>query len=199
MASGALPPGFPPVEIDGEFYWDGGLVSNTPLEYVLGEQGQDDLVVLQVDLFSSRGRLPRNLLEAAEREKDIRFSSRTRLNTDANLNLRRAKAAVRSLIEELPPELKAKAHAQHLAKLSCEPAVSVVQLVYRQKPYEGGTRDYEFSRQSMLDHWAAGLDNVQDFLDKPGRSLEPLPDGEVATFDPSWNPAPDPAPTKETP
>lgn len=206
MASGALPPGFPPVEIDGEFYWDGGLVSNTPLEYVLDEQDGHDLVILQVDLFSSRGRMPRNLLEAAEREKDIRFSSRTRLNTDANLKVRRAKAAVRSLIAELPPELRDRPHTRLLEEISYEPAVSVIQLVYRQKPYEGGTRDYEFSRQSMLDHWAAGVENVNCYLDKPGRSLEPLTDGAVATFDPGWAaiepdpapvPIPDPAPPEE--
>ncbi|MDR3511907.1 MAG: patatin-like phospholipase family protein [Caulobacteraceae bacterium] len=188
MASGALPPGFPPVEIDGEHYWDGGLVSNTPLEYVLDEQGKDDLLVFQVDLFSSRGPLPRNLMELAEREKDIRFSSRTRLNTDANLKIRKAKAALRSLIEALPSDLISESHAELLSELAHESAVTVIQLVYRQKPYEGGTRDYEFSRQSMLDHWAAGLENVERYLSRPGRSLDRLVDGESAVFDPGWNP-----------
>jgi NTE family protein len=195
MASGALPPGFPPVEIDGEPYWDGGLVSNTPLEYVLEEQGRDDLLVFQVDLFSTRGPLPRTLWEAAEREKDIRFSSRTRLNTDANLKIRRAKAALRGLIDALPADLISQSHADLLAELAHEAAVTVIQLVYRQKPYEGGTRDYEFSRQSMLDHWAAGVDNVERYLARPGRSLDRLADGEVAVFDPSWNPGSDERPS----
>jgi NTE family protein len=193
MASGALPPGFPPVEIDGEHYWDGGLVSNTPLDYVLDEQGQDDLLVFQVDLFSTRGPMPRNLLEAAEREKDIRFSSRTRLNTDANMKVRKAKAALRRLIDELPPEAMSRSHAKLLAEFAHESAVTVIQLVYRQKPYEGGARDYEFSRQSVLDHWAAGVENVEHYLARPGTSLDSLADGDVAVFDPSWNPALDPA------
>jgi NTE family protein len=193
MASGALPPGFPPVEIDGEHYWDGGLVSNTPLDYVLDEQGRDDLLVFQVDLFSARGPMPRNLLEAAEREKDIRFSSRTRMNTDANLKVRRAKAALRTLIDELPADIASHAHAKLLAELAHENAVTVIQLVYRQKPYEGGTRDYEFSRQSVLDHWAAGVENVERYLSRPGHTLDTLADGQVAVFDPSWNPVPDPA------
>lgn len=189
MASGALPPGFPPVVIDGEPYWDGGLVSNTPLEYVLDEQGLDDLLIYQVDLFSARGPMPRNLIEASNREKDIRFSSRTRLNTDANLKIRKAKAALRELIQALPTELLPQTKADLLADLAHESAVTVIQLVYRQKPYESGARDYEFSRQSMLDHWAAGVENVERYLAKPGRMLDKLGAGEVAVFDPGW-PAP---------
>jgi NTE family protein len=190
MASGALPPGFPPVVIDGEPYWDGGLVSNTPLDYVLEEQGEDDLLVYQVDLFSSRGPMPRTLTEAAEREKDIRFSSRTRLNTDTNVKIRKAKAALRDLIQALPDELISQTNAALLADLARQRALTVIQLVYRQKPYESGARDFEFSRQSMLDHWAAGVENVEGYLKTPGRMLDRLADGEVAVFDPGWNPKP---------
>jgi NTE family protein len=190
MASGALPPGFPPVVIDGEPYWDGGLVSNTPLDYVLDEQGRDDLLVYQVDLFSSRGPMPRNLIEASDREKDIRFSSRTRLNTDANMKIRKAKAALRELIQALPADLLPQNKAELLADLAHQSAVTVIQLVYRQKPYESGARDYEFSRQSMLDHWAAGVENVERYLSEPGPMLDKLGEGEVAVFDPGWRPAP---------
>ena len=99
MASGALPPGFPAIVIDGEHYWDGGISSNTPLDYVLDAQTDRDLLIFQVDLFSARGRLPATLLEAAEREKDIRYSSRTRMNTDKNRQIHNARKAVRDLIE----------------------------------------------------------------------------------------------------
>ena len=82
MASGALPPGFPPVHIDGHDYWDGGIVSNTPLQYVLdGYPRARRLVVLQVDLFSARGGMPATLSEVEARQKDIVYSSRTRMNT----------------------------------------------------------------------------------------------------------------------
>src|ERR1700749_753675 len=84
MASGALPPGFPSIVIEDEHFWDGGIASNTPLDYVLDAETRADLLIFQVDLFSARGPLPKTLLEAAEREKDIRFSSRTRMNTDKN-------------------------------------------------------------------------------------------------------------------
>src|SRR5256885_2948598 len=102
MASGALPPGFPSIEIEGEHYWDGGIASNTPLDYVLDEEVNRDLLIFQVDLFSARGPLPTSLLGAAEREKDIRYSSRTRMNTDKNRQLHNALKAVRALIEKLP-------------------------------------------------------------------------------------------------
>ena len=82
MASGALPPGFPPVEIDGEYYWDGGLVSNTPLQYVLDFSPRRSRLTFQVDVFQGRGQLPTNLEEVNEREKDIRYSSRTRITTE---------------------------------------------------------------------------------------------------------------------
>src|SRR5450755_3422333 len=106
MASGALPPGFPSVEIEGEHFWDGGIASNTPLDYVLDAEITNDLLIFQVDLFSARGPLPATLLEAAEREKDIRFSSRTRMNTDKNKQIHNIRKALRDLIGRLPEDLK---------------------------------------------------------------------------------------------
>src|SRR3954462_4252529 len=98
MASGALPPGFPSVVIEGEHYWDGGIASNTPLDYVLDAEIDRDLLIFQVDLFSARGDLPNSLLEANEREKGTRSSSRTRINTDKNKQMHNARRAVRDLI-----------------------------------------------------------------------------------------------------
>jgi NTE family protein len=160
MASGALPPGFPAVEIDGQFYWDGGVVSNTPLQYVLDEDTEDDLLVFQVDLFSAHGPLPNTVLEAIEREKDIRYSSRTRRNTEAILQKHDAKMAIRSLLNALPPELANTPDAQRVCALARENAVTVVQLVYRDKPYEGSSKDFEFSRQSMQEHWTTGHEDI---------------------------------------
>ena len=104
MASGALPPGLPPVVIEGEPYWDGGLVSNTPLQYILDYTDDDsDKCIFQVDLFSARGAMPQNLFEVAQREKEIRYSSRTRLNTDAFAELQTIRRAVRRLLDKMPP------------------------------------------------------------------------------------------------
>jgi NTE family protein len=106
MASGALPPGFPPIEIDGDFYWDGGLVSNTPLQYVLDQPSQRDRLVFQVDLFAARGEMPATLGEASEREKDIRYSSRTRLTTTYELRRQATLQAARRLVDKLPAALR---------------------------------------------------------------------------------------------
>src|SRR3954471_5351211 len=106
MASGALPPGFPSIVIEGEHFWDGGIASNTPLDYVLDAEISNDLLIFQIDLFSARGELPVSLLEAAEREKDIRFSSRTRMNTDKNKQVHNMRKALRELIGKLPDDLR---------------------------------------------------------------------------------------------
>ena len=82
IASGSLPPGFPATEIDGEYYWDGGMVSNTPLQWVLDSRPRRDLLAFQIDLWSAQGELPHNLADADLRAKEIRFSSRTRAGTD---------------------------------------------------------------------------------------------------------------------
>ena len=167
MASGALPPGFPPIEIDGEFYWDGGLVSNTPLQYVLDHQGRSTRVIFQVDLFAARGEMPANMAEASEREKDIRFSSRTRLTTTYELRRQATLQAARRLVDKLPAALRDDSDAKALAALPVEPAVAVVHLIYRSKHYESQSKDYEFSRASMLEHWASGVADTQTTLEDP--------------------------------
>ena len=164
MASGALPPGFPPVEIEGEFYWDGGLVSNTPLDYVLDADVGRDLTIFQVDLFNASGPLPKTVMEAMEREKDIRFASRTRRATDDAIKRRKAKEAITSLIAKLSPELRDDPEVATLTEFARENAVSVVQLIYRSKHYETSSKDYEFSRVTMLDHWAAGRHDADQAL-----------------------------------
>jgi NTE family protein len=183
MASGALPPGFPPVEIEGEHYWDGGLVSNTPLDYVLDRERQRDLVVFQVDLFAAHGAMPRTLIESAEREKDIRFSSRTRLNTDKNIEIRKAKIALRNLLEKLPPELADDEHVAFLRQVAHANYLTVMQLIYRRKTYEGNSKDYEFSRTTMLEHWAAGRNDVRRSLRHSKWRERRYEDHGVAVFD----------------
>ena len=167
MASGALPPGFPPVEIGGEQYWDGGLVSNTPLQYVLDQSGTRRRVVFQVDLFPARGELPETLGEVTEREKDIRYSSRTRMNTTIELQQQAIAQAARRLVEKLPPALRDDPDAKALAALRCEAEVAVVHLIYRSKHYESNSKDYEFSRLSMQEHWQAGRVDTTRTLNDP--------------------------------
>ncbi|MFZ2156299.1 MAG: patatin-like phospholipase family protein [Bradyrhizobium sp.] len=173
MASGALPPGFPSVEIDGEHFWDGGIASNTPLDYVLDEELDRDLLIFQVDLFSARGPMPVSLLDAAEREKDIRFSSRTRMNTDKNKQVHNTRKALRELIGKLPDYLRNDPSVEILCEAARESTVTVVHLIYRSKNHESNSKDYDFSRVGMVEHWGAGTRDVhlsmrhKDWLDQP--------------------------------
>lgn len=173
MASGALPPGFPSIEIEGEQFWDGGIASNTPLDFVLDEEVDRDLLIFQVDLFSARGELPVSLLDAAEREKDIRFSSRTRMNTDKNKQVHNARMALRDLIGKLPDYLKNDPSVELLREAAKENTVTVVHLIYRSKNYESSSKDYDFSRVGMVEHWGAGARDVhlsmrhKDWLERP--------------------------------
>jgi len=173
MASGALPPGFPSIEIEGEHYWDGGIASNTPLDYVLDQENKEDLLIFQVDLFSARGGLPHSLLDAAEREKDIRYSSRTRMNTDKNRQIHNARKALRELISKLPENLKNDPSVTFLREAAKENTVTVVHLIYRSKNYESSSKDYDFSHVAMVEHWNAGVRDVhlsmrhEDWLERP--------------------------------
>ena len=173
MASGALPPGFPSIVIEGEHYWDGGIASNTPLDFVLDGEVDRDLLIFQVDLFSARGELPMSLLEAAEREKDIRYSSRTRMNTDKNKQIHNARMAVRDLIGKLPDYLKNDPSVELLRKASKENTVTVVHLIYRSKNYKSSSKDYDFSHVGVVEHWNAGARDVhlsmrhKEWLERP--------------------------------
>ncbi|MFC0205212.1 patatin-like phospholipase family protein [Novosphingobium soli] len=187
MASGALPPGFPPVEIDGEWYWDGGLVSNTPLQYVLDNRSSEEMTVYQVDLFSSRGIVPETMADIAQREKDIRYSSRTRLNTDMSKALQKMRAAARRLARKLPEELRDDPDLARL--LDCQPAgaVAVMHLINRAHGYETNSKDYEFSRMTVDEHWGCGKYDAEHSLRHPdwvGRDLNP---DEIVTFDLAGN------------
>lgn len=167
MASGALPPGLPPVEIDGEFYWDGGVVSNAPLQYVLDQPADcETMSVFQVDLFSAEGTLPGTLFDAVEREKEIRYSSRTRLNTDMMRDKVKMRRALKRLLRKLPEGLRDDPDAKLLAAQQDDPDVAIMHLIYRARAYESHARDYEFSRVSMEEHWQRGHADVVASLSK---------------------------------
>ena len=183
MASGALPPGFPPVEINGEHYWDGGLVSNTPLDYVLDEERNRDLLIFQIDLFPSRGPLPKTLLEAAEREKDIRYSSRTRMNTDANMKLHNTRKEIRAFLKRLPEEYQSDPAVQRLCEDAKENTVTVVHLIYRTKNFESSSKDYDFSRAGMIEHWKAGERDVHRSMRHPEWLQRPQNGETMVTYD----------------
>lgn len=157
MASGALPPGFPPVEIDGEYYWDGGLVSNTPLQYVLDYYPRRSRLTFQVDVFHGSGQLPGNLEAVTERQNDIRYSSRTRVATDMFQQRHEVRHAINELEKLLPPEILNTDQGRRLHAFGCVTEMDIVQLIYRPATPQGAAKDYEFSRPTMNARWEQGL------------------------------------------
>jgi NTE family protein len=164
MASAALPPSFPAIEIDGEAYWDGGIVSNTPLYHVLEQCLSEDTLVFEVDLFSHTGPMPKDIFEVEERRKDITFSSRTRENTTAYMQKHQLKRAILKLFEGLSPEQQRTPEMQQLRAMGEHRLVSLVHLIYRSKHIETSEKDYEFSRRSMEEHWEAGRTDMRNTL-----------------------------------
>ncbi|KRQ08253.1 DUF3734 domain-containing protein [Bradyrhizobium manausense] len=183
MASGALPPGFPAVEIEGEHYWDGGLVSNTPLQWVIETDAPQDMLAFQVDLWSARGQLPRNMAEVVTRHKEIQYSSRTRASTDQFKRVQRLRRALTDLLGRLPEDLTQHEDVKLLSTAVCRNVYNIVHLIYRARNHEGHSKDYEFSRLSMQDHWRAGYHDALRTLRHPEVLARPTsPDG-VFTFD----------------
>ncbi len=174
MASGALPPGFPPVEIDGELYWDGGLVSNTPLQYVLDYVPRRSRLTFQVDLFNASGPAPTTLDEVSERDKDIRYSSRTRAGTDRQRTTHDLRHNINLLWDRLPPALRRTPEAQFLYAFGCVTTMDIAQIIYRPQERQGASKDYEFSRVTMEARWTQGQADAEATL-QAAPWLAPMP------------------------
>jgi len=181
LASGALPPGLPPVEIDGIWYWDGGLVSNTPLEHVV-ETAHEDMLVFQVDLFPARGERPHDMEEAWSREKEIRYSSRTRRISDGLVRQRKEHRLIDRLLEKLPPELSDLPEVKAVRKMVDCKALNLVQLIHQPPKWQTGARDFEFSRATMDTNWALGRAAVEAAM-KDGHLLaDSIAEGRSGSF-----------------
>lgn len=167
MASGALPPAFPPVEIDGEPYWDGGIVSNSPLWYVFDQDPLMNALIFQVDLFSAAGAAPNNLAEVEERHKDIQFSSKTRFNVTRLKEVEDLRASLHRLLGKLPKAARSDPDVQRLSKVSMRGAVTLVHFINRHNTRSLDFKDYEFSRATMTDLWEGGLNDVREAVANP--------------------------------
>ncbi len=183
IASGSLPPGFPACKIDGQYYWDGGLISNTPLQWVLDWRPRSDTLAFQVDLWSARGALPKDLIEVEVRHKEILYSSRNRAATDQYKRSQKLRNAVANLLRRIPSDLHDNEDVKMLQQEADDKVCNIVHLIYRAKKYEGIAKDFEFSRRTMEEHWNAGYSNARETLSHP--EVLQLPDRleGVRTFD----------------
>jgi len=189
VASAALPPNFPPVEIDGEFYWDGGVVSNTPLEWVAEQDMKTDTLIFQVDVWNTRGEYPTNLVEAITRQKEIQYASRTRYSTDSIRKLQRLRNAVADALDDLSANCLNLPSIGRLKAEAERKVFQIVHLIYHAPRHQGTTKDFEFSRLNIEEHWRTGYLDAVRTLRHPEAVSRPDPKiaGGVATFDVSVN------------
>ena len=183
MASGALPPALPMVKIGTDHYWDGGIVSNTPLQHLLDQEDNLNTLVFQVDLFSARGVLPRDIQDVLARHKDIMYSSRTRYNTDVFRRIHNWQVALYQALARIPEEMLNDGDRQMKERLSRLPDIAILHIIYQQKAYEGHAKDYEFSGTSMREHWQSGYEDTKRTLKHQKWLTMPPPGAGIIVHD----------------
>jgi NTE family protein len=164
MASGALPPALPMVKIGTDYYWDGGIVSNTPLQHLLELDDRINTLVFQVDLFSARGDLPRDIQDVMSRQKDIMYSSRTRYNTDVFRRIESWKSLYYQALIKIPDDRLTDKERQLKQDLADLPEILILHIIYQQRAYEGHAKDHEFSGTSMREPWQSGYEDTKRTL-----------------------------------
>lgn len=174
MASGALPPGFPAVRVDGELYWDGGIYSNTPLEIVLDDHPRVSTLCFMVDLFDPHGAEPRTLPEVMTRRKNIAYASRSSQHLEDYAAMHNLRRAVAALYARLSPELQQDPQVRRLAGLGCRTTMEIVHLGYADRSWELESKDIDFSWDAVQERWSKGY---RDALRAIARApwLDPLP------------------------
>ena len=159
-ASGALPPGFPAVRIDGDLYWDGGLYSNTPLETVLDDSSDVDTLCFMVDLWSADGEEPVTLDEVQTRQKDVTFASRSQRHLADYVATHKLQQKLRELYMALPEQARTAQHARELAALGCGSTLHVVRLPYAGRDWNMAAKDINFSKGSIEWRWDQGYQDA---------------------------------------
>ena len=168
MASGALPPGFPAVRIDGALYWDGGLYSNTPLETVLNDRPAADTLCFMVDLWNAVGTEPTTMDEVQTRQKDIMFASRSTRHIENYLRLHRLQATVRALCKKLPANLRASVGQNALEEVGANSTLHIVRIAYGGQDWHMAAKDINFSKGSIQWRWEQGYDDACRVITQAG-------------------------------
>jgi NTE family protein len=167
MASGALPPAFPPIEVEGAWYWDGGIVSNTPLDVIIDQLPRRSTLCFMVDLFDSAGPFPRVMEDVDARRKDIMYASRSDRSIEAHRKMHNLRRAIMALWDRLPPEAQKDPHLGELGNLGCVTTMHIVHLVHRSEADELASKDYEFSADSVREHKETGYRDALAMLANP--------------------------------
>lgn len=165
MASGALPPAFPAVYIQGDFYWDGGIYSNTPIEAVLDDRPRHDSLIFAVDVWNPDGPKPETLWQVAGREKDIKYASRAKSHIARQKQIHHLRHVILELVKELPETTRNTAKVKELASWGCQTTMHVVRLVASGLTGEDQLKDIDFTPAGIRARWQAGYDDTRHVLD----------------------------------
>jgi NTE family protein len=168
MASGALPPGFPAVRVDGEPYWDGGLYSNTPVEVVLDDKPRRNSLIFSVNIWQPHGSEPETIWQVLGRQKDIQYASRGRSHVARQEQIHRLRHVIRELGMRLPKAASGDPAVQELIAYGCHTTMHLVRLLSPRLDREDHTKDIDFSRAGITRRWRAGYEHVRRVLaEKP--------------------------------
>ena len=166
LASGALPPAFPAVRIDGELYWDGGIVSNTPVEVVFDDNPRQDAIVFAVHLWNPHGSEPQSIWEVTNRQKDIQYSSRAHAHIKRQRQLHKLRHVVQELSKLVPAGTIPADELSKLTCYGCSTRMHVVRLLAPQLDHEDHTKDVDFSPRGIRERWDAGYAHTSEMLAK---------------------------------
>jgi NTE family protein len=174
LASASLPPSFPPTEIDGEYFWDGGVISNSPMQFVIDNRGRHTALVFQVDLWDENGEVPLDIPSANLRALEIHSASRINVSLEEYKRMQKFRMALRRFLDELPQQCQSDPDVQFLSEQARGKVATIVQLKYQSNKFETAGKMFEFSRRAMEEHWQAGYDDTGKALGEP--AVFELPD-----------------------
>jgi NTE family protein len=164
MASGALPPAFPAVRIDGELYWDGGILSNTPTERIFDDHPRRNSLIFAVHLWNPTGEEPETIWEILNRHKDIQYSSRIASHIARQRQTHKLRHVISNLLEYVPEKVRKDPLVQELADYRCDTRMHVVRLLAPRLENESHIKDIDFSPSGISMRWEAGYADTQRAL-----------------------------------
>ena len=185
LASAALPPAFPPVEIDGSWYWDGGVVSNTPLDVVIDDRPRRSSLVFMVDLFARRGAVPASMADVEMRRIDINYAPRSRRDIEKHRQTHNLRRALHALWEHVPEHLKADPHLQRVAELRCATTMQIVHIQHYPEDGEASYKDVDFSASTLSQRRDSGYRDTCRLLERQAWMEEPPRDLGLLVYEPS--------------
>jgi NTE family protein len=165
-ASAALPPAFPPVHIDGEYYWDGGILSNTPTEAIFDDYPRRDSLVFGVNVWNPKGPEPKTMWDVLHRQKDIQYSSRIANQIVRQQQVHRLRHVISELVGHMPEQVRDTPEVRDLAGYGCVTRMHIVTLLAPRLEGEGHTKDIDFSALGIQMRWEAGYAHTAQVLER---------------------------------